>query len=122
MRSDIFQVLKAVLCAAIISLAFVLLFTLVIRLFSLPMECVKPTNQVFKILSIVGGILIFLRGDKGLIKGGICGVAAIVITYLLYGAISGSLSFSPLFFVEILLGLIAGGIAGIIAVNLKSQK
>ena len=48
MRTNIFQVLKAVLASVLISLAFVLVFTLIIQLFSLPMNVVKPVNQVFK--------------------------------------------------------------------------
>ena len=69
MRTNIFQVLKAVLASVLISLAFVLVFTLIIQLFSLPMNVVKPVNQVFKIISIVAGGLIFIRGEKGLVKG-----------------------------------------------------
>ena len=92
MRTNIFQVLKAVLASVLISLAFVLVFTLIIQLFSLPMNVVKPVNQVFKIISIVAGGLIFIRGEKGLVKGLIYGVIAVLLTYLLFGLISLSLS------------------------------
>ena len=91
MRTNIFQVLKAVLASVLISLAFVLVFTLIIQLFSLPMNVVKPVNQVFKIISIVAGGLIFIRGEKGLVKGLIYGVIAVLLTYLLFGLISLSL-------------------------------
>ena len=62
------------------------------QLFSLPMNVVKPVNQVFKIISIVAGGLIFIRGEKGLVKGLIYGVIAVLLTYLLFGLISLSLS------------------------------
>lgn len=119
MRKSIFQIVKAAAAAVIISLAFVLIFTLIIQLFSLPLDAVKPVNQVFKIVSIAAGGLIFIRGDKGLIKGVIYGLAAVLVTYLLYGLISGSLAVSWKFAIEILLGVVAGGISGIIAVNIK---
>ena len=90
MRNNIFQVLKAVLAAVLISLGFVLVFTVIIQLFSLPLTAVKPVNQVFKIISIAAGGLLFIRGDRGLIKGAIYGVIAVVLTYLLYGLISMS--------------------------------
>ena len=61
MRTNVFQVLKAVLAAVLFSLAFVLIFTVIIQLFSLPMNVVKPVNQVFKIISVAAGGLIFLR-------------------------------------------------------------
>ncbi len=119
MRKSIFQIVKAAASAVIISLAFVLIFTLIIQLFSLPLDAVKPVNQVFKIISIAAGGLIFIRGEKGLIKGAIYGLAAVLVTYLLYGLISGSLAVSWKFAIEILLGVVAGGISGIIAVNIK---
>lgn len=55
MRKNVFQIVKAASAAVIASLVFVLIFTLIIQLFSLPMNAVKPVNQVFKIVSIVVG-------------------------------------------------------------------
>ena len=121
MRKDIFQVVKASAAAVIVSLVFVLIFTLIIQLFSLPIGVVKPVNQVFKILSIVAGGLIFIRGEKGWLKGIIYGLIAVIATYLLYGAISHSLSVSWKFAIEILLGIVCGAITGIIAVNIKKN-
>ena len=121
MRKDIFQIIKAASAAVIVSLLFVLIFTLIIQLFSLPLGAVKPVNQVFKILSIVVGGLIFIRGDKGWLKGMIYGFIAVIVTYLLYGAISHSLSISWKFAIEILLGVVSGAITGIIAVNIKKN-
>ena len=121
MRKDIFQIVKAAAAAVIVSLLFVLVFTLIIQLFSLPLDAVKPVNQVFKILSIAIGGLIFIRGDKGWLKGIIYGLIAVIITFLLYGAISRSLTFSWKFLIEILLGVVCGAITGIIAVNIKKN-
>ncbi len=119
MRKNIFQIVKAAAAAIILSLLLVLIFTLIIQLFSLPTGAVKPVNQVIKILSIIGGGLMFIRGDKGWLKGLIYGVAAVLITYLLYGLIAHSLSVSWKFAIEILIGAAAGAITGIIAVNIK---
>lgn len=121
MRTNIFQVLKALLAAVLFSLAFVLIFTIIIQLFSLPVTVVKPVNQVFKILSIAAGGLLFIRGEKGLIKGLVYGTASVIVTYLLFGLISWSLSVSWLFLIELALGAGAGAISGIIAVNIKKK-
>lgn len=121
MQKTIFQILKAALAAIIISLALSLIFTLFIQLCSLPTKVIKPVNQVFKILSVVGGGLLFIRGDKGLIKGGIYGLLAIVCTYFLYAAISHSINFSWKFLLELLLGVVAGAVTGVIAVNIKKR-
>ena len=121
MRKNIFQILKASAAAVIVSLLFVLIFTLIIQLFSLSLDAVKPVNQVFKILSIAVGGLIFIRGEKGWLKGIIYGLIAVIATYLLYGAISHSLSISWKFAIELLLGMVCGCITGIIAVNIKKN-
>jgi putative membrane protein (TIGR04086 family) len=122
MKNIILQTLKAAVAAVVFSLLFVLIFTLIIQLFSLPSSVIKPINQVFKILSIVSSVLIFVREDKGILKGALSGFIAVIITYFLYAAISGSLSITWRFPIEILLGVIAGGISGIIAVNLKGRN
>ena len=57
-----------------------------------------------------------------LFRSVVFGLFAVVITYLLYGLISHSLSISWKFLIEILLGAVAGGISGIIAVNIKKQS
>lgn len=121
MHNNVIQIIKAVLAAVLVSLLFSLIFTVIIQLFTLPMTAVKPVNQVFKIISIAVGGLIFLRGDKGLVKGIIYGLIAVIITYFLYALISGTLSISWKFVIEILLGAVAGGISGVIAVNLKKS-
>ena len=121
MRKNIFQIIKATSASVIVSLLFVLIFTLIIQLFSLPLGAVKPVNQVLKIASIAIGGLIFIRGDKGWLKGIIYGLIAVIVTFFLFGAISGSLSFSWKFILEILLGAACGAITGIIAVNIKKN-
>lgn len=121
MHKNVFQIAAATAASIVVSLIFVLVFSLIMQLFQLPATAVKPVNQVFKIVSIAAGGLIFIRGGKGLIKGLIYGLFAVVLTCLLYGAISHSLSFSWLFAAEVLLGTVAGGISGIIAVNIKKS-
>ncbi len=121
MRKNIFQIAMSAAAAVVISLVFVLIFTLIIQLFSLPLGAVKPVNQVFKIVAIAAGGLIFIRGEKGLIKGLIYGITAVLATYLLFGLISCSFDISWFFAIEILIGAVAGAITGVIAVNIKNK-
>ena len=121
MRKNIFQVAMSAAAAVVISLVFVLIFTLIIQLFSLPLGAVKPVNQVFKIVAIVAGGLIFIRGEKGLVKGLIYGITAVLATYLLFGLISCSFEISWFFAIEILIGAVAGAVTGVIAVNIKNK-
>lgn len=122
MQQSVFQIVKATLAAVVAAFIFVLVFTVIIRLFDLSTACVKPVNQVFKTVSVVVGGLLFIRGEKGLVKGAVYGVCAVLATYVLFSVLSGGFSFSWKFLLEILIGVVSGGITGILAVNLKKPQ
>lgn len=122
MRENVFQVLKATLAAVIFCLACVLIFSLIIHLFSLPTDAVKPVNQVLKTLSIAAGGVLFIRGGRGLIKGAVYGVITVLVTYVLFSVIASSFAVTWLFALEILLGAVSGAISGIIGVNIKRRS
>ena len=121
MRDNVLQVLKATLAAAIFSLLCVLIFSFIIQLFSVSTDVIKPVNQVFKILAIALGGILFIRGGRGLFKGAVYGVCAVLVTYLLFSIISSSFAVTWLFALEIALGAVAGGISGIIGVYIKHK-
>lgn len=118
MKQNVLQIVKASCAAVVFALVYALIFTLIVQLFCLPSGAIKPTNQVFKILSIVFGGLLFIRNDKGLVKGAIVGVVSVLLNYFLFSAIAASITFSWLFLVELLLGAVAGAITGVLAVSL----
>jgi putative membrane protein (TIGR04086 family) len=119
LKKSILQITKAVAMSVIVALALVLIFTFIIQIFSLPSSVIKPVNQVIKILCIVAGGLIFIRDEGGLVKGGIYGALAVIVTYLLFAIIAGEFAFSWTTIVEFIFGSIIGGIVGVIAVNIK---
>ena len=121
MRDNVLQDLTATLAAAIFSLLCVLIFSFIIQLFSVSTDVIKPVNQVFKILAIALGGILFIRGGRGLFKGAVYGVCAVLVTYLLFSIISSSFAVTWLFALEIALGAVAGGISGIIGVNIKHR-
>ena len=121
MRVHILQIVKAVLAAAIFSMVGVLIFSLVIQLCSLESSVITPVNQVLKILAIAFGGILFIRGERGLLKGAIYGVAAVLVTYLLFSIIASSFSVTWKFILEIVLGAFVGAISGIIGVNIRRR-
>lgn len=122
MRKDgILQVVKATLAALIFLLVFVIIFTLIIQLASVKASVIKPVNQVFKIIAVAVGGLLFIRGEKGFLKGAIAGLASVLLSYVLFGIIGGSFAVNWTFALEIVLGSAAGIITGIIAVNVKKS-
>ena len=120
MRKDgVLQVVKATLATLIFSLVFVIAFTLVIQLASVKSGIIKPVNQVFKIIAIAFGGLLFIRGEKGFIKGAVAGLASVLLSYVLFAIIGGSFAVSWTCIFAKNLGIVAGIIVGIIAVNIK---
>ncbi len=118
--TNLFNLLKATLLCILLSLTFVTIFSLFVGWFLLDIFIIKIINQVFKIICIAVGGVVFIKGERGFIQGIIYGIVAIISTYFLYSLMAGSLYFSPLFFVELLLGATAGAISGIIGVNIKN--
>lgn len=114
----IFQAAKAVIAAVVFSLAAVLLFALVIKLFSVPSSAITVVTRIIKALAIAGGVILFVKDERGLLKGAAAGTLGAAVTYLIFAAIAGG-KFSVLFLAELLFGAIIGGVAGIIAVNIR---
>lgn len=119
MKKSVFQVIKASCASVIFVLIYALVFALIIQLFSLPSEVIKPTNQVFKIISVAFGGLLFIREDKGLITGAVFGATSVIANHILFSILACSFSLGWTFVIELLLGAVAGAITGIIAVNIK---
>lgn len=121
-KNDITDVLKAVLFATLISLGLVLIFALIIKFASLPSNVILPVNIAIKILSLFIGTLIgFKNTQNGLIKGVIGGLVYMLFTFLIFASLNAfkDVKFS---WIDLITLPIAGGISGIIAVNIKGRK
>ena len=84
--------------------------------------CLKssyPINQTLKVLAVSLGTLLFVRGEKGWLKGLAIGLIFTALSYLAFSAIGGDFSLSWLILVELLFGVLAGALSGAIAVNIK---
>lgn len=120
-KETAFQVLKATLFAVVFSLVYVLLFTLIIHFTRLNQSVIKPVNQVFKIIAIALGAMLFIKGQKGYLKGAITGLCTVIANYILFSIIGGSFELQWTFLIEIALCVLSGLITGIMAVNLKKS-
>lgn len=120
-KNFIVQVIKSALASLLFSLVFVLVFTLIIQLARLSVGVIKPVNQVFKIISVAVGCLIFIKGERGLFKGAASGLLSTVAAYLLFSAIGDSFSFGWTTVTEFLLGAVAGAISGLISARCRQN-
>ena len=121
-KTDVTDVLKAVLFATLISLALVLIFAIVIRFANVENKVIMPVNVAIKILSLLVGVLLaFKNPQNGLVKGAISGLLYMLFTFLIFSALNGfkDVTFS---WIDLITLPVAGAISGIIKVNLKSRK
>nr|MBR6778192.1 TIGR04086 family membrane protein [Clostridia bacterium] len=114
-----FSVIKGTAFAVAASLLAAIIFAVVLRTASISDKVIYPVNQTLKVLSVALGSLVFVRGEKGWLKGGGIGLLFTAVSYLAFAAIGGDFSLSWLILAELLLGLVAGAVSGIIAVNVK---
>lgn len=115
LKSELKQVLTATVVALMITAILTLIFSVVAYIFKISGSPLKITVQVIKCLALFSAIMVFLRGNKGLLKGAATGASLTILQSAIL-AIFGS-SFSSGLLAEILLLSIAGAISGIIAVN-----
>ena len=114
-----FAVIKATLLALAVSLLATLGFAVLLRAGNIGERWIYPTNQVIKVVSIMVGVFVFVRGEKGWLKGGATGLLFTALSYLAFSAIGGDFSLGWLILAEIITAFLVGGISGILTVNLK---
>lgn len=115
------SLVKGIGLSIIISLVCVLIFGFVIKSFLLPNGTIKVVNQFIKVLSIFIGVFSCSGKNLGLVKGCLVGAFSIIITHLIFSLIGGNISFGLSFIIDVLFGLIVGGISGTISVNMKRE-
>ncbi len=121
-KGNLLDVLKAVLFSTLISLGLILIFAIIIKFASLPSNVILPVNIAIKILSVLIGTLIgFKQTQNGLLKGAITGLIYMLFTFFIFAALSGfkDIKFS---WIDLVTLPVAGAIAGILTVNLKSRR
>ncbi len=116
-----FSVVKGALVALGVGLFLSIVFACILRACHLSEGVIYPVNQVVKALSVAAGTLLFVRGSKGWLKGGLIGLLFTMLSYLAFSAIGGDFSLSWLILLETLVGMLSGALCGILAVNLWSK-
>lgn len=116
-----FQVVKGTATALLISLCLAAVFALLLRVCPLGEGTVRVVTQILKAIALAVGCFLFLKGEKGLLKGAVCGLLFSMLGYLVFSSIGGNFALSWLIFLELLVFSAVGGLIGVAAVNVKKS-
>lgn len=116
------EVGKGIALSAVFTLAMVLVFALFIKLFSVGSSVILPVNQVIKVVSIFLGCFLCIRPGKSAVKGAICGLGTVIVTYFLFAIIAGEISFGWGNVLDLAFGTLAGLISGAICALAKGRQ
>ena len=115
------EVGKSVCIAAIVTLAEVLVFALLVKLFSIGSGAITAVNQVIKAVAIFVGCMVCVKPGRGLLKGLVSGVAVIILTYFLFAILAGEISFGWTNVLDIVFGALVGAVSGFVAGFVKNK-
>ena len=116
---DGFSIVKGMALSVALALLGAIIFAVILRVCALPDKIIYPVNQTIKAVSVILGVLAFVSGEKGWMKGGATGLLFTAVSYLVFSAIGGDFSVTWLILTELAVGGFVGMISGIIAVNNK---
>ena len=114
-----FTVVKGLLCALVVALLATVIFASVLQAAPLPDSVIYPVNQTIKVVAIVLGAFLFVRGEKGFLKGGVVALLFTALSYLTFSALGGDFSLGWLVLLELILAFLIGAVSGILTVNMK---
>ncbi|MFI3163139.1 MAG: TIGR04086 family membrane protein [Bacillota bacterium] len=101
----------------------IVIFSLVLNFFDIPSGVISPVNQAIKFLGVLLGVFIGVSNKKaGLVKGLVSGVLCILLLFLMFSGIGGSVVFTKYTAIDLACGGVVGMIAGVFAVNLKKDR
>ena len=116
-----FTIVKGLLCALAAALLLAVVFASILQASPLPDSVIYPVNQIIKGVSIALGTVLFVRGDKGWLKGGAVGLLFTALSYLGFSALGGDFSLSWLILLELAIALVTGALGGAVGVNLRQR-
>lgn len=119
-KSYVFEMLRALIAALVVTLVLVLASALLIKLLNIPTAYIGVLNQVNKGVSVLTAALLCLRLPKaGYLRGIILGIAYILLSYLVFSLFSGEFSAGISLLNDVALGAVTGMVSGILAVNMR---
>lgn len=112
---------KGVLVSIGVTLALVIIFALIIGMTDLHDGVIRIINQAIKILSIFAGVkAISQKGsDSPILMGALVGLIYMGVGVLLYALLSGQHFSLMSYLIDVLMGVAAGGLSGMLLGNMQ---
>lgn len=117
--NGLFQMVKGAALALGVAFLSTVIFAWAMRYIPVGEKWIYPINQTIKLLAIAVGVSVFVRGEKGFLKGGAIALIFTALSYLTFSAIGGNFALGWVVLVEIILSVFTGALFGAIAVNSK---
>ena len=119
-HSAVFEIIKSVVVAVIISLALILLAALLIKVCNIPTSAIPIINQAIKALSVLVACMVCLKTPQnGWLKGIAVGLAYIIIAFVIFSLLDGAFDWSLKILNDVAIGSVTGALSGIIAANVR---
>lgn len=118
---NIVTILKGTGIAIMITLALLLLFSLLLAFTNISEDLMSPVIIAITAVSIIlGSAMATLHIKKnGILNGGVIGIIYMLVIYLLSSIVSSNFGLGTYAVIMIITGIISGMIGGIIGVNIK---
>ena len=114
-------VLKSVLFSVVFLLLGILIFAAAVKMFELSSGVITFVNQIIKVAVILLGCMLGLRNGKYFFRGMLAGALTMLAAYAVFNIIAEKSFFRIDLAYELMLGLLAGAISGMICSVLKKN-
>ena len=116
------EIVMTVVIALILSLLLVLLFAFLIKMLNLETDIIPIFICGIKIVSILtASIFCLKRPNVGWIRGASAGIIYILLSFFVFSILGGEFTFGLGLLNDVAIGMVAGIISGVIAVNVRSR-
>lgn len=115
--------LKGLLVSVAVTVAAVVIFAVIIGLTGLPDSVIRIVNQVIKVGAVFAGVYAAVPkgSDNAIRKGVVIGLVYMGVGVLLYALLSGQQLTVFSWLLDILMGIAAGGLSGMIVGSMQGK-
>lgn len=115
--------LKGLLVSVAVTVAAVVIFAVIIGLTDLPDSVIRIVNQVIKVGAVFAGVYAAVPkgSDNAIRKGVVIGLVYMGVGVLLYALLSGQQLTVFSWLLDILMGIAAGGLSGMIVGSMQGK-